>query len=418
MLALVDVNNFYVSCERLFNPKLINKAVVILSNNDGCIISRSDEAKLIGIKMGQPLFKVKELIRQHNVQVLSSNYPLYADLSSRVMRLISGFTNHQEVYSIDECFISLDEHKDPRNIAMVVKEKLWADLRMPVCVGIGPTKVLAKFGNHCAKKQKKWDGVFATYLLSEACLNEMMDVFSVGEVWGVGDKLKQKLELINIKTVLDLKGSDVISIKNTLNVNVGRIVHELNGIHCFPLEQVAPKKKQIITSRSFGKTVTDYPQLVEAVTTFVVRATLKLRSQDTLCSKVSVFISSSPFIRDSNYYHNLTTVGLANPTSNTGLILKGSLEGLRSIYKNNIAYVKCGVILSGLINSENSQDNLWPVDDKRKGDLVFVMDKINNRFNGSTLRLGTQPLYPTWGAKKKKKSPSYTTSWKELLVVS
>jgi DNA polymerase V len=164
--------------------------------------------------------------------------------------------------------------------------------------------------------------------------------------------------------------------------------------------------------------VTDYPQLVEAVTTFVVRATLKLRSQDTLCSKVSVFISSSPFIRDSNYYHNLTTVGLANPTSNTGLILKGSLEGLRSIYKNNIAYVKCGVILSGLINSENSQDNLWPVDDKRKGDLVFVMDKINNRFNGSTLRLGTQPLYPTWGARQLKKSPSYTTSWKELLVVS
>jgi len=203
-----------------------------------------------------------------------------------------------------------------------------------------------------------------------------------------------------------------------LNVNVGRIVHELNGINCFPLEQVAPKKKQIITSRSFGKTVTDYPQLVEAVTTFVVRATLKLRSQDTLCSKVSVFISSSPFIRDSNYYHNLTTVGLANPTSNTGLILKGSLEGLRSIYKNNIAYVKCGVILSGLINSENSQDNLWPVDDKRKGDLVFVMDKINNRFNGSTLRLGTQPLYPTWGARQLKKSPSYTTSWKELLVVS
>jgi DNA polymerase V len=204
MIALVDVNNFYVSCERLFNPKLINRPTVVLSNNDGCIISRSEEAKFIGIKMGAPLYKMQSLINQHNVKVLSSNYPLYADISSRVMKLISEFTDYQEIYSIDECFISLIGYKNHQDIAATIKKKLWINLRMPVCIGIGPTKVLAKFGNHCAKKQSNWNGICSTNLLPNNYFNDLLNQFSVNEVWGVGKNLTQKLNEMNVYSVFDL----------------------------------------------------------------------------------------------------------------------------------------------------------------------------------------------------------------------
>jgi DNA polymerase V len=418
MIALVDINNFYVSCERLFNPKLINKPIVVLSNNDGCIISRSEEAKSIGIKMGVPLFKAQSLINQHKVKVLSSNYPLYADISSRVMRLVSEFTDHQEVYSIDECFINLAGHNDHQDIAATIKEKLWVNLRMPVCVGIGPTKVLAKFGNHCAKKQSDWNGICLTNLLSDKFINALMNEFSVNKVWGVGEKLTQKLNAMNIYSVRDLKKSNAIHVKSELNINVARIIYELNGIICFPLEQGLTKRKQIVTSRSFGRAVSNYQGLVEAVTTFVVKAALKLRNQVSLCSKVSVFIRSSPFRKETHFYQNIITIPFTSPTSNTELILKESLKGLNIIYRNNILYVKCGIILSDLIDEKNSQRNLIFEDIKKDNNLIFIIDKINNRFNSDTLRLATQPLSPTWGMRQLKKSPSYTTSWKELLVVN
>jgi len=418
MIALVDINNFYVSCERLFNPKLINKPIVVLSNNDGCIISRSEEAKSIGIKMGVPLFKAQSLINHYKVKVLSSNYPLYADISSRVMRLVSEFTSHQEVYSIDECFINLAGHNDHQDIAATIKEKLWVNLRMPVCVGIGSTKVLAKFGNHCAKKQSDWNGICLTNLLSDEFINTVMNEFSVNKVWGVGEKMTQKLNLMNIYSVLDLKKSNAIHIKDELNINVARIIYELNGIICFPLEQGLTNRKQIVTSRSFGRAVSNYQGLVEAVTTFVAKATLKLRNQGSLCSKVSIFIRSSPFRKETHFYQNIITIPFTGPTSNTELILKESLKGLNIIYKHNILYVKCGIILSDLIDEKNSQRNLFFEDTKKDNNLIFIIDKINNRFNSDTLRLATQPLSPKWGMRQMKKSPSYTTSWNELLVVN
>ena len=418
MMALVDVNNFYVSCERLFNPKLINKPTVVLSNNDGCIISRSEEVKSIGVKMGAPLFKVQSLINQHNIEVLSSNYPLYADISSRVMRLVSEFTDHQEVYSIDECFISLNGHKNYQDVAMAIKKNLWVNLRMPVCVGIGPTKVLAKFGNHCAKKQNDWNGICSTNLLPDKFLNDVMDEFSVEKLWGVGKNNTQKLNSMNIYSVLDLKKTNAILIKSRLNINIARIIYELNGIICFPLEKNLVKKKQIVTSRSFGRAVSNYQGLVEAVTTFVAKATLKLRNQGSLCSKVSIFIRSSPFRKETHFYQNIITIPFTGPTSNTELILKESLKGLNIIYKHNILYVKCGIILSDLIDEKNSQRNLFFEDTKKDNNLIFIIDKINNRFNSDTLRLATQPLSPKWGMRQMKKSPSYTTSWNELLVVN
>ena len=417
-MALVDINNFYVSCERLFNPKLINKPIVVLSNNDGCIISRSEEAKSIGIKMGVPLFKAQSLINHHKVKVLSSNYPLYADISSRVMRLVSEFTDHQEVYSIDECFINLAGHNDHQDIAATIKEKLWVNLRMPVCVGIGTTKVLAKFGNHCAKKQSDWNGICLTNLLSDEFINAVMNEFSVNKVWGVGEKMTQKLNLMNIYSVLDLKKSNAIYIKSKLNINISRIIYELNGIICFPLGQGLTKRKQIVTSRSFGRAVSNYQGLVEAVTTFVVKATLKLRSQGSLCSKVSVFVGSSPFRKETCFYQNIITIPFVDPTSNTKLILKKALEALSVIYKRDISYIKCGVILSDLMDEESSQRIFPFVGVKKDANLIFVIDKINNRFDSNTLRLGTQPLSPSWGMRQMRKSYSYTTSWKELLVVN
>jgi DNA polymerase V len=418
MIALVDVNNFYVSCERLFNPKLINRPTVVLSNNDGCIISRSEEAKSIGIKMGAPLFKAQSLINQHNIKVLSSNYPLYADISSRAMKLISEFTDYQEIYSIDECFINFSGYKNHQNIAAVIKKELWVNLRMPVCIGIGPTKVLAKFANHCAKKQSNWNGVCSTNLLTDNCLNDLLDKFSVNEVWGVGKNLTQKLNEMNLNSVLDLKKSNAIFIKSRLNINVARIIYELNGIICFPLEQGLTKKKQIVTSRSFGRKISNYQGLVEAVTTFVVKAALKLRNQDSLCAKVSVFIRSSPFEKEAHFYQNIVTVSFADPISNTYLILKAALKGLKSIYRHDILYVKCGIILSDLIDEKSSQGKLCFVNVRKDNNLTFIIDKINNRFDRNTLRLATQPLSPSWGMRQLKKSPSYTTSWKELLVVN
>ncbi|MDG2252098.1 MAG: Y-family DNA polymerase [Methylophilaceae bacterium] len=418
MIALVDVNNFYVSCERLFNPKLINRPTVVLSNNDGCIISRSEEAKFIGIKMGAPLFKMQSLINQHDIKVLSSNYPLYADISSRVMRLISEFTDYQEIYSIDECFISLIGHKNHQDIAATIKKELWINLRMPVCIGIGPTKVLAKLGNHCAKKQSDWNGICATNLLPDNSLNNLMDKFSVNEVWGVGKNLTQKLNVMNINSVLDLKKSNAILIKSRLNINVARIIYELNGIICFPLEQGLTKKKQIVTSRSFGRAISNYPSLVEAVTTFVVKATLKLRNQGSLCTKVSVFIRSSPFKKEVHFYQNIITIPFSDPTNNTKWILKEGLKGLSVIYRRDILYVKCGIILSDLIDEKSSQRKFYFVNTKKDNNLTFIIDKINKRFDSNTLRLATQPLSPLWSMKQLKKSRSYTTSWKELLVAN
>jgi len=244
MIALVDVNNFYVSCERLFNPYLINKPVVVLSNNDGCIISRSQEAKNLGIKMGEPLFKASAIIRQHQVQVLSSNYPLYADISARVMSLLSDFTSTQEIYSIDECFLDMEGHENLQDIARKIKRLLWRYLRMPVCVGIGPTKVLAKLANRCAKKQDQQSGVFIISNAHASELNNMMDDLSVDQIWGVGKALAVKLQKKSIYSILDLKQSNPTWVRKFFGINMERIIYELNGVSCLLIDnQVCSKKR-------------------------------------------------------------------------------------------------------------------------------------------------------------------------------
>ncbi len=418
MIALVDVNNFYVSCERLFNPKLLNKPVVVLSNNDGCIISRSNEAKLLDIKMGTPLFKIKDLIKASSIKVLSSNYSLYADISNRTMVLLRSFSPQQEIYSIDECFLDLSGNRDLYATGQTIKKKLWQYLGMPVCVGIAPTKTLAKLANYCAKKQPSWSGVCDLSELSTIRMDNIMSKINVSEVWGVGNKTSDKLNSIGIYSVLDLKKSDAIYMKKKFSINLEKIIYELNKTICFPIDSKIPLKKQIVTSRSFGCAIQRYDLLVEAVTTFTSRAAYKSRQQNTLAEYVSVFISSSPFQKKSYFYQNIITLKLPYPTSDTNLILSTALEGAKSIYKSNIKYVKCGIILSGLVDKHSTQDYLWPIETVERSRLTQVIDTINFKFDRQSIRLATQPINPIWKMKQSRKSQAFTTSWKELLVVN
>ena len=418
MIALVDVNNFYVSCERLFNPQLRNKPVVVLSNNDGCIISRSQEAKELGIKMGQPLFKATTIIKKNHVQVLSSNYAFYADISNRVMTLLSEFTDIQEIYSIDECFLNMHGYSNLHSIANEIKQRLWRYLRMPVCVGIGPTKVLAKLANRSAKKEPHWKGVFITTSVSEAKMNKIMDSLGADELWGIGRALSLKLKLKGVHSILALKKSSPIFMRKKFSINMEKIIYELNGISCFMIERNNVTKKEIRSSRSFGRNVTNYRDLEEAITTFVSRAAFKARSQNTVSGKITIFVTSNPFNKNAKSYGASIDVILEPPTLHTRTIVRGALRGLKEIYKENINYAKCGVILSNLTEVSKLQDTLVWLKNKETKGLTEVIDKVNNRFNKHSIRPGTQPLKPAWGMKQSYKSQAYTTSWDSLLKVN
>jgi DNA polymerase V len=411
MIALIDINNFYVSCERLFNPHLIDQPVVVLSNNDGCVISRSNEAKKLGIKMGIPLFKIKNFLHEKKVNILSSNYPLYADMSFRTMHVLSSFADLQEIYSIDECFLDLGGQKNLDAIGRLIRKRLLQWLGMPVCVGIAPTKTLAKFANHCAKTQENWRGVCDLSKIKESEINQIMANIDVSEVWGVGAKTSIKLKKMGINSVLDLKQTNPAKINLYFNVNIERTVVELNQSVCFPVVTEAPKKNEILSSRSFGRPVSTIEMLSEAITTFLSRATFKARRQEMLASSVTLFIRSSP--HKDNYYANVIRIPLAFPTNHHNLILPLALEGLRAIFKPNIQYIKCGVLLSGLISESIQQKNLWLNFDNSS---MEVVDKINNKFNKKSVRLGTEPLNPEWQMRQLNKSRSFTTSWDELLV--
>jgi DNA polymerase V len=411
MIALIDINNFYVSCERLFNPHLIDQPVVVLSNNDGCVISRSNEAKKLGIKMGIPLFKIKNFLHEKKVNILSSNYPLYADMSFRTMHVLSSFADLQEIYSIDECFLDLGGQKNLDAIGRLIRKRLLQWLGMPVCVGIAPTKTLAKFANHCAKTQENWRGVCDLSKIKESEINQIMANIDVSEVWGVGVKTSTKLKKMGINSVLDLKQTNPAKINLYFNVNIERTVVELNQSICFPVVTEAPKKNEILSSRSFGRPVKTIDMLSEAITTFLSRATFKARQQEMLASSVTLFIRSSP--HKDNYYANAIRIPLAFPTNHHNLILPLALEGLRAIFKPNIQYIKCGVLLSGLISESIQQKNLWLNFDNSS---MEVVDKINSKFNKKSVRLGTEPLNPEWQMRQLNKSRSFTTSWDELLV--
>ncbi len=425
-IALIDGNNFYVSCERVFQPELEGKPVVVLSNNDGCVVARSQEVRALGVAMGTPWFKLKDLVRQHGIIGKSSNYTLYADMSQRMHAVIGQFAPEQEIYSIDETFLDLTGFN--RNLVeygQQIRQRVRQWTGIPVCVGVGGTKTLAKLANHSAKKilvPEMADGVVNFNQMSPGELNQLFGSIDVGEVWGVGRKNKERLYDIGIQTVKDLRNSSVSRIKNEFNVVLARTVAELNGESCLALEEVAPPKQQIVSSRSFGQPVLLLEDLNEAVVSYASRAAEKLRKQHHVASVIQVFVQTNPFKPDEPQYNNGVTVKLAKQTNDTFLLASAALYGLKRIYKPGYAYKKAGVMLGSLC-----PENLVPVDlftgfdepeTQRARTLMATLDEINTKMGRGTVRSAGEGIQKAWAMRSGNKSNAFTTDWEQLPVVN
>jgi DNA polymerase V len=419
-IALIDVNNFYASCERVFNPKLEGKAVVILSNNDGCVIARNAVTKALGIPMGAPWFKLKDTAKEHGIIALSSNYALYADMSNRVMSILSQYSPNQEVYSIDESFLDLTGvNKNLVNYAQDMRGKIRQWTGLPVCVGVGASKTLAKLANHVAKKRPEYNGVCNLNQFDPKQLDTLLSEIPVGEIWGVGRKLAPKLNAYGIQTVLDLKASNSEYMRQQFSVVMEKTIRELNGMACIELEEVIPAKQQIISSRSFGKPVTDLESLSESVSLYISRASEKLRKQQSYAGAVTVYINTSPF-SDEPKYSNTRIVSLPSPTDDTRQLVSVALWILKGIYKSGYRYQKAGVILSAIVPAAGQQTDLFGFKPSasKSDKLMGVMDEINRIMGKQHLRIASQGYKQPWAMKQERKSKSFTTKWDELVIVS
>ncbi len=356
-IALVDCNNFYVSCECLFQPNLEGKPVVVLSNNDGCVVSRSQEVKELGVLMAAPWFQLKNIAKKHNIIALSSNYSLYADISNRVMQLLTKFSPSKEVYSIDECFLELSGMHELTRHGQRMRQAVKQRIGIPVCVGIAPSKTLAKLANHVAKKQPRFVGVCNFNELPEHELDALFEKISVGEIWGVGHRIAIRLQEMNINSVLDLKRAPAKRICSEFGVTMERTVAELNGTACLELDEVTSPRQQIICSRSFGMPVVHLPDLEQEVISYTSRAAEKLRRQHSIAACVQVSIRTSP--HQAAQYQNALIAPLICPTDDTRLLCHAALSALRRIFRSGYAYQKAGVVLSGIIASDNRPRSLF-----------------------------------------------------------
>ncbi len=417
-IALVDVNNFYVSCERVFNPQLRHLPLVVLSNNDGCAISRSNEAKQIGIRMGAPWFECQPLAKKYGVKALSSNYALYADMSNRVMAVLRDFSPQQEVYSIDECFLDLSGIPgDLRAYGQQIRQRVLQWTGLPVCVGIGATKTLAKLANHCAKKMPQFDGVCNFNQLSAARLKHLLQSIEVSEVWGVGHKLSSKLNKLGIHSVYDLQQADATYLRGQFSVVMAKTISELNGLASIALEQIRPARKQILSSRSFGQAVCSMDDLAEAVSKFTGRAAQKLRSQHSLAGAVYVYIRTSPFRAHEPQYSQGISVAFPRPTDDTGHLVQGALWGLRHIYQPGYRYAKAGICLMELVDVEAQQQDLFIASASPRAALMRTIDQLNAKLGRDVVRLASEGMGYRWKMRQENKSPHYTTRWEDVLKV-
>ena len=418
LFALIDCNNFYVSCERLFNPKLEGKPVVVLSNNDGCVVSRSSEAKALGVKMGVPLYQINALVKSAGIVTLSSNYALYGDLSNRIMSILSSFSPHQEIYSIDECFLDFTGIADRLRLAREIKETIKQCAGVPVCVGIGPSKTLAKLANYKAKTVSDCGGVFDFSALTEGERDRIFATLKAGEVWGIGRKLAQKFEQIGINTVLQLKDSSPELMRKQFSVVIERTVRELRGQSCLDMAEIASARKQIVSSRSFGKNVFELADLEQAVASYMAKAALKLRADKSLAGALEVYIRTNRFAEGSEQYAQTATVTLSHPTDDTMVLMKAASNALRQIYRSGYAYQKAGVSLLDLSNADERQLSLFQTEavNTRSEKLMKLMDATNSAMGRGTLYLAAEGQNHSWQIKCNFKSPEYTTSWKGLAV--
>ncbi len=420
-IALVDCNNFYVSCERLFQPKLAGKPVVVLSNNDGCVVSRSQEVKDLGIKMGVPWFQLKEHAKRHGITACSSNYALYADLSNRVMSLLSQFSPSQEVYSIDESFLELTGMDiDHSNYGQQIRRTIRQCVGIPVCIGIASSKALAKLANHIAKKQAQFDGVCDFNALAEPDLDGLLARIETGEIWGVGRRSTAKLHEMGIVTVLDLKRAASKQIRDEFGVTMERTVAELNGVACLEFEEVASARQQIICSRSFGSLVSNLPDLEQAVVAYVTRAAEKLRRQHSIAGGIQVYIRTNPHKEKDPQYQRGVLMPMPDPTDDTRLLCRAALNGLRQVYRSGYAYQKAGVMLVEITPRASRPRMLFDdVEARRKSHaLMAALDSINRRMGAGSIRLLGEGTRKRWAMRRENVSRRYTTEWGELAVAS
>ena len=414
-IALVDCNSFYVSCERLFNPRIQKKAVVVLSNNDGCVISRSTEAKILGIKMGEPYFKVKDLVKKNKVEVFSSNYALYGDISRRVMRVLRTFSPKVEIYSIDEAFIDLSfiDEKGTEEYGKEIRSRVLKWTGIPTSVGIATTKTLSKVANHIAKKEKA--GV--VYLNKD--IDERLKKFAIEDVWGVGRQLSKFYYKNNIKNAYDLKNVSNYWVKKGTNVLGAKTAMELRGVPCIDLQIDQEKRKNCCVSRSFGRKVTEIEELEESVTTHCLNAAEKIRADDQLAKTITVFVRTSPFDKSKKYYSNSKTIDLPIATNNSLELIKNATKALSEIYVKGHRYQKAGVILTGLKDEKESQENLLtPLMDNKSKSLMKAIDYTNSKYGRYAISIAHAGLSKGWKMRREHSSKIDTASFDSLPIIN
>ena len=418
VFALADCNSFYASCERVFNPKLKNKPVIVLSNNDGCIVARTNEAKALGIKMGEPLFKAKKIIEKNNVKVFSSNYTLYGSMSNRIMKILEQFFPDIEIYSIDEAFMeisSLRKIYDYSKYAMKIRQIIFQWTGIPISIGIGETKTLAKVASHLVKDNPKFKGVFDITKIKNK--ETILKKIKVKKIWGIGNKLSRFLIKNNIHNAYEFIQQDNRWIRKNINILGLKTKMELNGISCYDLENSFKLRKSCCVSRSFGKRIKSLKNMSEAVSTYIIRAAEKIRNEKLVANNINLYIRTNPFNRNpSEFYVNSISIPLNFPTNNTITLNKETLTGLKKIFKKGYLYQKAGVILSGL-EVQNIDLNLFKEDDKRKEVLMNVFDFINQKYGKNSLRIASEGVEKKWLMKRSRCSSNFTTNLKDLLTV-
>ena len=420
MFALCDVNSFYASCETVFRPDLQGRPVVVLSNNDGCVIARSAEAKPF-VKMGEPYFKQKDMFRRHGIIAFSSNYELYADMSNRVMTTLEELSPRCEIYSIDEAFCDLTGVRNCRDLTdfgREIRETVLRRTHLTVGVGIAQTKTLAKLANHAAKQwQRQTGGVVDLSNLERQ--RKLMAILPVDEVWGVGRRISKKLEAMGIDTVLKLADTDIRFIRKHFNVVLERTVRELRGEPCLGLEEFAPVKQEIVCSRSFGGRITEYHEMRQAICTYASRAAEKLRGEHQYCRFISAFVKTSPFALNEPYYGNSASVKLLTPTQDSRDIITAATKCLDAIWKDGHRYQKAGVMLGDFYSQGVAQLNLFDDNAPRQNSekLMEVLDHLNAKDGRGTLYFAGQGIQAAWQMKREMLSPRYTTRYSDLLKV-
>lgn len=420
MIALVDMNNFYASCERVFNPSLRDKPIVVLSNNDGCVIARSDQAKSLGIEMGAPAHLISDIVSQHNIEVFSSNYTLYGSMSNRVMRLLKSFSPRVEIYSIDEAFLDLSDMKFVNDLfayGTEIREKILGHTGLPVCIGIAPTKALAKMANRYAKKTKKHIGVHVANTPGQ--IEELLRLTAVQDIWGIGPQYQRLLTNKGFKTAADFVNAPGHWIRTHMTVVALRLQYELKGVNAIKWEDMPASRKNICTSRSFGTQLTTLSEIGQAVASHASTCAHKLRQEKTCATKVYVFIETNPFRKQDRQYFTGVTIPLQVASNSSTEIIKFAMQALRMIYKPGYNYKKAGVMVLDLVPQKTIQSGLFDKRDREKDKVLMKsLDSINRSFGKDVVRYGAQAYNDKWHLRRMHLSPCYTTRIDQVMKVN